>query len=206
MTLGLPSQGVSSQALPPPGPQDVPLLRAVTFVETTPVKQSKGARTEELAETPGQTLVQDLSERSAVEAAPEGEPQAILDKEPSPSMKLFQAMKEQEKTKPLRKKPAAADDHVADATPKRKTAAKLPIDASVTKKKRRCEPRIDYEWSRNQLLGRTGFFGAGQSVKFAYGVGKPFSNFKAAETAAKRWLKDELEKQGCDGCEEMVEG
>ena len=58
-------------------------------------------------------------------------------------------------------------------------------------KKRRCNPRVDFELSRNQILGRTGFAGPNESVKFRFGVGNEYKNLDAAKAAAKKWLREE---------------
>ena len=53
---------------------------------------------------------------------------------------------------------------------------------------RRCKKRLDYELSRNQILGRTGMTGRGQSTAFRFGPGQIFSSYNEAEKAAKAWL------------------
>ena len=63
-------------------------------------------------------------------------------------------------------------------------------------KQRRCKPRVDYELSRNQILGRTGLAGPSQSVKFRFGVGEQYKNLDAAKAAAEKWLREEQIKQG----------
>ena len=55
---------------------------------------------------------------------------------------------------------------------------------------------MDFEMSRNQILGRTGFAGPGQSTKFRFGAGMEFVNIEAAEKAARVWLNAEEKKQG----------
>ena len=81
------------------------------------------------------------------------------------------------------KRPSAAVDNV--------TPLKKP-----DKIQRRCKPRLDYELSRNQILGRTGLAGPCQSVKFRFGVGTDYKNLDAANAAAKKWLREQQIKQG----------
>ena len=58
-------------------------------------------------------------------------------------------------------------------------------------------PGFSVERSRHQVLGRTGFRGAGQSTRFIYGgPGKAYASEKAALAAAKKWVANERAKQG----------
>ena len=86
-----------------------------------------------------------------------------------------------------------AKEDAGTVTPKAKTT---PADKSTEKLKRRCAPRLDFEMSRNQILGRTGFAGPGQSTKFRFGAGMEFVNIEEAEKAARVWLDAEQKKQG----------
>jgi hypothetical protein len=77
----------------------------------------------------------------------------------------------------------------------------VPIDAGL---ERYAEPKIDFENSRHQVLGRTGFRGKGQSVKFEYkGPGginadATYNNIAEATTAGKAWVVSERKRQRLD--------
>jgi hypothetical protein len=151
---------------------------------------------------------------------------ALRDAAPAPSsssssLALLKALQDtrrgalQDTRRGVRKRPAAQvevkdgatdgepSEEKADAsvtatpTKKERTKAKTtPADKSTEKLKRRCAPRLDFEMSRNQILGRTGFAGPGQSTKFRFGAGMEFVNIEAAEKAARVWLNAEEKKQG----------
>jgi hypothetical protein len=66
-----------------------------------------------------------------------------------------------------------------------------PVEAAAPKGVRFAMPKIDFEGSRHQYLGRTGFRGPGGSTKFIYsGEGKAYDSKGAAKKAATDWLKD----------------
>ena len=160
----------------------------MTFVEPPGSDTSK----------PGDTLVPG-------ETPPQVEPQT------APSTQLLEAMdiikKYKAKAADVGNKIVAvpkADAAPPTATLPKATELKKRPSAAVAKmtpvkepeKKRRCKPRVDFELSRNQILGRTGFAGPGQSVKFRFGVGEQYRNLDAAKAAAKKWLREEEIKQG----------
>ena len=71
----------------------------------------------------------------------------------------------------------------------RKIAVKHPAGASV-------KPSYSIEWSRNQVLGRTGKKGPGESITFKYGPGCDYKDVKRAEGASKKWVEEQKLKLG----------
>ena len=70
-----------------------------------------------------------------------------------------------------------------------KIAVKHPAGASV-------KPSYSIEWSRNQVLGRTGKKGPGESITFKYGPGCDYKDVKRAEGACKKWVEEQKLKLG----------
>jgi len=70
-----------------------------------------------------------------------------------------------------------------------KIAVKHPAGASV-------KPSYSIEWSRNQVLGRTGKKGPGESITFKYGPGCDYKDVKRAEGASKKWVEEQKLKLG----------
>ena len=126
-------------------------------------------------------------------------------------MKLLAAIAHKNKATNVRKRPAAATavdfdgdaeaevneenyEDEEDAADTRMTLRKKPVAAPVDSgiKKRRRPPRMDYELTRNNILVRTGLTGRGQagSRSFGFGPGRMYKDMKAAETAAKEFVKE----------------
>ena len=70
-----------------------------------------------------------------------------------------------------------------------KIVVKHPAGASV-------KPSYSIEWSRNQVLGRTGKKGPGESITFKYGPGCDYKDVKRAEGASKKWVEEQKLKLG----------
>ena len=204
-TLGLPPQGTSRPAMQDQGQQIEPstaqtdFRRAATFVEPAiPTSEAILALPADNTSKPGDTLV-------PCETPPQVEPQT------APSTQLLEAMdiikKYKAKAADVGNKIVAvpkADAAPPTATLPKATELKKRPSAAVAKmtpvkepeKKRRCKPRVDFELSRNQILGRTCFAGPNESVKFRFGVGNEYKNLDAAKAAANKWLREEQAKQG----------
>ena len=98
-------------------------------------------------------------------------------------------------SKALPKAKAATKGAKAKARPKAKAAAKAQPKAKVAGKfiKPTKNPSISMERSRNQILGRTGLQGLGQTKTFRFAT---HGNEQGAWKEAEKWLKKEQKKRG----------
>ena len=75
----------------------------------------------------------------------------------------------------------------------------LPLRGDHTPPKnsiRKGRPSKSHEASRSQWLGRTGYSGPQQSVKFKYGPHGEYTSADAAENACAKWLANQERIQG----------
>ena len=111
------------------------------------------------------------------------------------------------------KRPAAAFAHSADED-EDEDDERLLLKAMATKKGKKTsipkvkprkiavkhpasvKPSYSIEWSRNQVLGRTGKKGPGESITFKYGPGCDYKDVKRAEGASKKWVEEQKLKLG----------
>ena len=70
------------------------------------------------------------------------------------------------------------------------TPRKKPKKTDSAEKKRFSKPKFSIEWSRNQIMCRSGLRGPGESQKIRWGSGEECANMKSAQKLANKWLKD----------------
>ena len=121
-------------------------------------------------------------------------------------------MPESRPSEPLPKKAKRGGKVIKLATPKKRTKAskapkRTPEKSSKVEKKvkptadgkiRFADPFYHVEWSRSQVLFRTGFRGGGQSISLKFGDGAKFATVDDAKTEAARLVRQEMVKQGFD--------
>ena len=72
------------------------------------------------------------------------------------------------------------------ATPKKKTD---PVKAKANSGERFSQPCYSIEWTRNQIMCRTGLRGAGQSHRIIFGT-RDVPTFAVAQKIADKWVQD----------------
>ena len=108
------------------------------------------------------------------------------------------------KTRIVSKRPAIGNEVVSVESPaknevervgstpkKQKTlvgAETTPIKPKAYEKS--SSPSISTEWSRNQIMCRTGKKGPGETLRMQYGAGKSFATWNDARKAGEQWLQD----------------